>query len=399
MRRWLRLSIPTIGLALATGAQAQVLSFRDTVRSVKLNGDLRLRHDAINYQTSPAYTAADTKGTAEKRARQHSRFRLRIGADIGLPYDMTTSLGLASGKGEQTSTNQSFEGMGTAKGIWIDYAYLRWAPKFSDDASASFAAGKVKSPFWRVASSDLVFDGDINPEGLSQSVEGFAPLGVSLFGNALQWNVNENGSSAQSSVWMFGQQAGAEVRLPLQSRMRVAGTWYKWTKERLRSTASTNPTTKTADGNRRGSDGMLWNEFNVAEVTGELSGWVSKVPLRLQGTYINNMAARHDLDRWGRQHEGWQVGGIIGEAKLAGSWEAAFFQKWLEADATLADVTDSDFGEGGTNRRGQIFWLAYCPLDWMEFRTKFFHTRTIDESLKPWRNDINRFQADMTIKF
>ena len=418
----MRRNIPRLAAAAAclwlapAGAHAQLLSLRTTVlngqklnliQSVKLQGDLRLRHDAINYQTSPAYTQANRNvNTAEKRARQHSRFRLRIGADIGLPYDVTTSLGLATGKGEQTSTNQSMDGLGTAKSVWIDYVYLKYAPKFSDNASASFAGGKVKNPFWRPASSDLVWDGDLNPEGLSQSVEGFvSPLGITLFANALQWYANESGST-QTSMWMFGQQAGAEVRLPARSRLRVAGTWYRWTAERLRSDSSTVPSTKNQDGNLRGSDNILRNDFSVGEVVGELSTWISKVPVRLQGTYINNMAARSDLVVAntvtylpGRQQQGYQVGGIIGESKERNSWEVAYFRKWLESEATMADAADSDFGDGGTNRRGDIFWAAYSPLDWMEFRTKFFHTRTLNESLSPYRKDINRLQVDMSVKF
>jgi hypothetical protein len=51
----------------------------------------------------------------------------------------------------------------------------------------------------------------------------------------------------------------------------------------------------------------------------------------------------------------------------------------LEADATVADAVDSDFGDGGTNRRGHIFWVAYSPLDYLTFQTKYFQTKNFVE--------------------
>ena len=47
-----------------------------------------------------------------------------------------------------------------------------------------------------------------------------------------------------------------------------------------------------------------------------------------------------------------------------------------DLDATVADVADSDFGDGGTNRVGHIAWFAYNPADWKPYasRQRWFRT-------------------------
>ncbi len=50
------------------------------------------------------------------------------------------------------------------------------------------------------------------------------------------------------------------------------------------------------------------------------------------------------------QDSGYQIGGLIGRVRNAGSWESFYWYKWLQADATLSAFSDSDFGDGGNNR-------------------------------------------------
>ncbi|OIO06038.1 MAG: hypothetical protein AUJ52_12810 [Elusimicrobia bacterium CG1_02_63_36] len=380
-------------------ADAQVLKLRTTVindqrqnliESVKLSGDVRLRHETFN------------KRTGTNAARQRQRFRFRLGSAVALPYYFSVNAKLASGVGEQVSTNQSFDDLGSQKGIFIDQLYLKYKPYLSDEGSLSFAAGKIKNPMWMPYSADAVFDGDWNPEGMSQSIEWFvAPLGGIYFANALQTAVDED-SSSEADQYLFSTQIGAEYRLPFQTRLRVAGAFHEWVNER----ASTLGQTALNEGNRRittaPNAGALANDFGVAEISGEFTAWPRGSQLRAQGTWIKNTA--HVSTRLGagdtaRDDMGYQVGAILGEASLAKTWEFGYFYKWLETDATVADAADSDFGDGGTNRRGHLGWIAYSPLDWMQIKAKFFYVKVIDEMLAPGKDDINRTQLDLVVKF
>ena len=89
----------------------------------------------------------------------------------------------------------------------------------------------------------------------------------------------------------------------------------------------------------------------------------------------------------------------MGKAKKARTWEAAYYYKELEADAVIDEICDSDFGaDGGTNRRGHIGWVAYCPTGWMKAVVKYSDTKVINESIQD-ADDVGRLQFDLTTKF
>jgi hypothetical protein len=108
------------------------------------------------------------------------------------------------------------------------------------------------------------------------------------------------------------------------------------------------------------------------------------------------------------QVTGYQYGLIVGKAKNQGTWEFAYFRKWLQANATISDWADSDFGNGGTNRKGHIFWLTYAVRDHLSVRGKYFLTSKLNPQLSSSGiygaannnfSDINRFQLDVVLKF
>src|SRR5207302_1151810 len=107
------------------------------------------------------------------------------------------------------------------------------------------------------------------------------------------------------------------------------------------------------EGNRRNAaNGVLLSKFGVSELTTELSSWLGKIPLSLQGKFLKNNRAgipassAASLRPKEKKDTGYQFGTILGKAKEANSWEAAYFYKYLATDATVADQADSDFGDG-----------------------------------------------------
>jgi hypothetical protein len=164
---------------------------------------------------------------------------------------------------------------------------------------------------------------------------------------------------------------------------------------------------------------QLASAFQILHFTSELATHVGPLPLSLQGDFIRNLAGGNNvlgLQNANGQVDGYQFGGIVGKAKAKGSWEVAYFRKWMQANATLSDWSDSDFGNGGTNRKGHIFWLAYAVRDYLTVQGKFFMTSKLNETLSssapfnavaanPFnsggvnKSDINRFQLDVVLKF
>lgn len=384
-----RRAAPLLLLLCAAPAAAQMakLRFSDAIQSVKFGGDLRLRHDS------------EAKRGAGTNDRNRLRLRLRFGADIVLPDDFTVNLRLASGTGEQVSTNQSFGRLSSQKSLWIDTAYLRWTPTVSEDAGVTLTGGRSQNLLWRPYSADLIWDDDLNPEGLQENVEYLLPVlgGISVFANGLQMAINESASSGKNQ-WLFSQQAGFESHLPWESRLRLAAAYHKWSDpERMSMSAGA-----AQDGNRRAASGLLLNRYGVGEVSGQISSWVGKKPVSLQATLARNLSARGLAGAGvagGPARDGYQFGLVLGSTKLKGEWEAAYFKKYAQTDVTVADAADSDFGDGGTNRRGHIAWVAYCPRDWMTLKAKGFVTETVDPQFNPGDKAVNRLQLDVSVKF
>ena len=128
---------------------APMESAASTTGKLTFGGDLRIRQESF-------FNAG-----ADDRHRQ--RYRLRF----GVKADMDTwgaTLRLASGTGEQVSTNQTFGNGWNQKSLYIDQAYATAKP----GEWLKIHAGKQENPFWRVYSSDLIWDSDVNPEGFSE---------------------------------------------------------------------------------------------------------------------------------------------------------------------------------------------------------------------------------------
>ena len=380
----------------ATANADTELSFNKWVETVKITGDYRLRNDMFD------------KKTPGQVDRNRERFRLRLNLDFGLADHFAIKTTLASGTGEQVSTNQSFDNLSSQKGIWIDRAYLVWQPI----EILKLQGGRMANPIWTQYSSDVVWDPDYNPEGFSESYSQLVGP-VQLFANALQMVVDEDGGNNNTEgvttsggtntfpaknrdQWMIGEQVGAEFKLPLDTRARLAIANYEWINERFGDFGQV----AINEGNRRtgGTTGSLINNFNVLEYTGGLSGWAFKIPVEIQGTYVKNKAARSFAGQ-PKEDTGFQVGGILGKAGMKNKMELAYFRKHVRTDATMADVSDSDFGDGGTNREGNIMWVAYSPIDFVTLQAKYFQTKVINTALAPGADDINRLQLDCSVKF
>jgi hypothetical protein len=221
-----------------------------------------------------------------------------------------------------------------------------------------------------------------------------------------------NGSTNGAAIdkFIFSEQIGIEAHLPFESRFKLAYAYHDWKNFNINTSTGVayfNGSTsaeKSQEGNRKiGSS--LANRFGVQEISAELSTWIMRKPLSLQGTFLKNNRAgipansAASLKPSEKKDMGYQTGLIFGKAGTAKCWEVAYFYKYLAADATVADAADSDFGDGGTNRRGHIAWVAYSPLDHMTFQAKYFQTKNVDTSLSGANGSMDRVQLDMSVKF
>lgn len=376
------------GFLLAQGpsafaADGEKVKISDLVDEVKISGDLRLRHESF---------WKDPDGD-----RHRQRVRLRVKSDIKI-NDFKLGVRLASGTGEPVSTNQSFDNLFGQKALWLDRAFVTW--QGSQTRWLKVTGGRMANPFFTVYSSDAVWDSDVNPEGFAQNLEWRSGEALALFANLGQIVLDED-SGDNNDQWLFGEQVGLSVKPAKETEATLAVAYYDFTntkKSPLVPTSGTPPSlTFSQDGNTRVGN-LLINDYNVLDITAAVMLDAAGLPLALMWDYVKNLAETINASGVETGDTGYQAGLILGKAKKAHTWELAYFYKVMETDATLADIADSDFGDGGLDRRGHIVWGAYNLTQYLQLKAKFFST--IQESqTASTKDDIDRLQIDAVFKF
>jgi hypothetical protein len=382
-----------LGLGNVPSVLATTFEGEKTTEMLKFGGDMRLRSENF-YYTAPGVKDA---------SRQ--RFRLRFGVTANVE-DFIVGFRLASGTGEQVSTNQTEGNVFNQKSIWIDQAYVTW--KAIDHLKLT--GGKMQNPFWTNYSSDLVWDADVNPEGYAEQVDMPLTDRLGMFANFGQMPVADGSSltAGFSNPWLFGNQIGLITKVDEDTKITTAGSFYNLQNPRSGPFVAA-PATQQQGNSRVGSTSQLATGMKTLLFSGELATHAGPLPVSLQGDFVHNS---DDAQRAGMN--GYQTGAVVGKAKNAKTWEAAYFYKYSQFNSTLADISDSDFGnKGGTNRKGHIFWIAYAPKDFVQIKAKYFITEvinpfiannglsspTITSNNTGNYGNVNRLQLDVVVKF
>ena len=150
---------------------------------VKVKGDIRLR-----------YQWQDTDGGIE---RNRGRYRARLGI-IGKPVDnWEAGIGIASGGDDPRSTNETFDDTFETKDARMDYAYLQYK---KDNLMAVGGKFKRKKYLWNA--TDLMWDGDVNPEGFAAKYSMKNNLGKFYVGSGILV-VDEAGGTSEDPYMMY----------------------------------------------------------------------------------------------------------------------------------------------------------------------------------------------------
>ena len=127
--------------------------------SITFKGDLRYRYESIN---------DDSKLDADKETytRQRDRIRARLGAEAKCNDNLKAGIEFSTGQSDPVSGNQSLgDGFGK-KEFRLNLAYFDYNFLGDNPNEVHAIAGKMKNPFITFP-DDLVWDGDLTPEGLA----------------------------------------------------------------------------------------------------------------------------------------------------------------------------------------------------------------------------------------
>lgn len=329
--------------------------------SISFEGDIRLRYESI-----------DEDGLPE---RQRGRFRIRVGMSATVNDDVTAIIRLASGGDNPVSTNQSFDGGFTRKDIGIDLAYVDWTP--GDEWHVY--VGKMKNPIHRAGSHELIWDSDLNPEGVAAAYES-GPF----FGTAGTYFVEERALGDDSLL--LAVQGGARFDLTNNAKLAAGAGYYDYTE-----TMGNRPFWNGLPfGNSVDANGRLLFDYNQLELFAELETGIGKLPVSYFVDYVENTEA--SVNDTGRA-----FGVRIGKADEAGTWQASWAWQELEADAVIGTYTSSDFGDGGTDARGHVINAAYALAKRWTLGGALFVNEVDLASGTP--RDYTRLQLDLNFSF
>lgn len=224
------------------------------VRSIAISGDFRFRDEgrffnknnaldfanigAINsgppYNIDPVTNPNNPPILNSRKNRNYLRIRARLGIAATIDKDLTAYFRLATGsQNNPVSTNQSLGGFFSNKDIWLDRAYVDFRP--TDGGHVWL--GRMANPF---RLSELVWDDDINLDGVAASYEHSFGSGFSAFalGGAFPLDYVPDDSPAPAKAdlktgagkdkWLFAGQLGGAWQFNDSVRADLNAAYYHY---------------------------------------------------------------------------------------------------------------------------------------------------------------------------
>ncbi|MBB6065611.1 hypothetical protein HNR76_002177 [Pseudoxanthomonas broegbernensis] len=337
---------------------------------LKVGGDFRVRGQFDN---------SDRDG----RDRSSGQVRGRLGATFAVNDRVTVGARLATGdSNDPNSTDVQLSNWLDDLEVSLDQAYLQLA--FGE---LTVFGGKMPQPFVR---TELVWDGDVNPQGLAATWRHALGNGGAVRANGLFFVVDEQAGGADST--MLGAQLGYDSPALGQWRFDASAAYYDYT---LGSMAGADAGDWRS--NLLNPDGTYLSGFRLADliVGASYTGLGERWPLRIVGDYVRNTAARTDGDT------GYGLDLAVGKASDVGDLRFSYGHAVAGVDAVLAAFSQDNIGIG-TNYRMHALGVDYVPWPKTTLSAVWYRYRP-DAAAYAGSHDpgdwLNRFRVSLMVGF
>jgi hypothetical protein len=340
---------------------------------IKLKSDFRHRHELIQEEDR------------EDRNRWRIRFRLSLNADVSDAWSVGARF--ATGSDDPVSTNQTLTDGFSTKGFHLDRAYFDFHP--ASVKGLRLIGGKMGLPFAQVQKTELIWDGDLSPEGAAVEYKNKASDKVEIMFGAGFFYITER--KAEDDTYMGGAQLGLEVKPAEDMHLMIGGGYYDYQQVKgypgVYDEGDFFGNSNYENYEMDSTDVYMW-DYNLFEVLGELGVKMEKVSITVYGDFVTNTGSDS-------LNTGWLFGGSMSHGKGQGSFKLYANYRELERDAVLGVYTDSDFLGGGTDGKGLEIGASYGVADMAALAlTYFINKKGIEEEA-----DYKRLQADLQVKF
>jgi hypothetical protein len=408
----------------ASANASKVIDLPEVLKKTTIFGDVRYRHEGF-------YNQPHANGQAVT-ARNRERVRARLGVRVALSDEISATIRAASGNiNDPISTNETLTNNFTRKNLNLDWAYLTLTPGQTFGIRPGlFSVNAGKFPLTMFRTDELVFDEDLSPEGLNETIQLLSkPIGhldqVKLHG--FQWTFDEVAN--RQDGWTFGGQVNPSLHFGnVQVEAGLAQYWWL-NPDLIAQALSRNTTAYTAAGapvansnfnsslvntnllvtkriqppqNRPGSTPAAFNAvtgyqsgFNESNFTvaATIPNVVGTRPLRFWFDYVYNWEAATD------DAQGWQSGLRLGQTKVRGDWSLYGFYQQLQQEAVISSFTSSEFGTQGTNVEGPAIGIDYQLLNPLTLSARSYFTNYLNRPEGTTNPTLTRFQLDAVVKF
>lgn len=320
---------PTPSISAVTPSAPAHLAI-DGQPKLHVTGDLRLRYQG-DYSDDDA------------RARRSGQVRGRIGATYAVTERVTLGTRLVTGdEDDPNSTDVQLSNWDDDFHVSLDLAYAQ-----IDFGDLNIYGGKMPQPFTR---TDLVWDGDVNPQGVSGMYKRRLANGSALRANGLFFIVDEDAVAADST--MVGAQLGYDTTELGDFRFDVSAAYYDYT---LGSVVGAD--SGDFRNNLRRADGSFLSDFNLGDflVGATWTGMGSRWPVRFVGDYVKNFGAETSADT------GYSMDLGVGRVTQLHDWRVTYGYSVAETDSVLGAFSHDNISIG-TNYELHALTLDYVPV-------------------------------------
>ncbi|WP_065258267.1 putative porin [Pseudomonas bananamidigenes] len=345
----------------------------------QFKGDVRFRQETVK-----------NDGVPNAKDQDRQRIRARLGAYTEINPQVDTGIRIATGSSDDArSTNQDLNNYFDKKQIWLDLGYVDYHP----DAvkNLHLIAGKMNQPW--VSMGDIIWDSDINPEGLAVTYKYPLNGSAELFGSAghytLKDNVDGEGVQFKHDLRLYAGQLGGRFALTDSLKLTLGGSIYSYDNDKNSACPTsgtvTAPCALAVNGNSPNETFKLYEGFGQLDIAN------LPVPLSIYGQYVNNNDASNDQDT------GWLAGV---KTKVYG-FGIDYNYRDVQRNAVVGAFTDSDFANGYTGSRGSKLKVSYELDKNFTLGATYFMANSdyTNASLRKTDSDINTLQLDAEAKF
>lgn len=360
--------ILTILTVVATATLAYAQS-----NPLDVSGDFRLRYERTTRQEP-----GGRPDIMDPRNREVVRFRVGLSKNVNEMLKLGARLATGSLDDPNTADVTLGDFVNDLE-VNLDRVYLEFTHQ-----NLFVTGGKFGNPFM---TTDLVWDGDVNPQGLAASYTvptsgKITPKFIGIYSIVDEQTINPDS-------YMLGGQAQLGIKSSPDLNLTLAGAYYNYAIQSL--VDADGGDTRSNHLNATGTDYL--SDFNLLNFTAVVDYRSSeRFPLRFVGDYVKNNGAAGDDDT------GFAFDVYLGRASKKNDWRFQYGYSQTETDAVLAAFSH-DNTTIATNYKAHTLAVDFAALDNTVLNLTLYIYKRNDVPAGEENDFFSRLRLNTVVKF